>query len=217
MLSIKLTFLTLILSERCSDMCTHTPTHTKKGVEDHLSSPMVLIWENGTTADICCFHYGCCVWLLKFHKLQKIIFVTHLLINPSCQGWMIYEWCYSWCHSPLLLPLRFYSLVWIITVTNSSCSPMAFWIEREGESASEREAAIERREAWEINSSELTLRGPGTAEYCSSGGELEGGPEGKKIPMQPEKWTWWSQRGGGRITIPCSWQSKLDWPALCQH
>lgn len=49
---------------------------------------------------------------------------------------------------------------------------MAFWIEREGESASEREAAIERREAWEINSSELTLRGPGTAEYCSSGGEM---------------------------------------------
>ena len=85
---------------------------------------------------------------------------------------MIYECCYSRCHSPLLLPLRFYSLVWIITVTNSSCSRMAFWIEREGESASEREAAIERREAWEINSSELTLRGPGTAEYCSSGGEM---------------------------------------------
>lgn len=36
--------------------------------------------------------------------------------------------------------------------------------------------------------------------------------------MQPEKWTWWSQGGGGgRIAIPCSWQSKLDWPALCQH
>lgn len=41
--------------------------------------------------------------------------------------------------------LRFYSLVWIITVTNSRCSGMAFWIEREGESVSEREAAIERR------------------------------------------------------------------------
>lgn len=103
---------------------------------------------------------------------MKLYFITHLLITPSCQEWMIYECCYGRRHSPLLLPLRFYSLVWIITVTNSSCSRMAFWIEREGESASEREAAIERREAWEINSSELTLRGPGTAEYCSSGGEM---------------------------------------------
>lgn len=39
--------------------------------------------------------------------------------------------------------------------------------------------------------------------------------------MQPEKWTWCSQGrrsgGGGTVAIPCSWQSKLDWPALCQH
>lgn len=118
------------------------------------------------------------------YSVVKLIFVTHLLINPSCQEWMIDECFYSWCHSPLLLPLRFYSLVWIITVTNSSCSQMAFWIEREGESAREREAATEKREAWEINSSELTLRGPGTAEYCSSGGEMGRWREarGKKNP-----------------------------------
>lgn len=116
---------------------------------------------------------------------------------------MIYECWYSWCHSPLLLPLRFYSLVWIITVTNSSCSRMAFWIEGEGESASEREAAIERREAWEINSSELTLRGPGTAEYCSSGGEKGlvgwwwGLREGKKNPYATREMNLMISRGRG--------------------
>lgn len=53
-----------------------------------------------------------------------------------------------------------------------------------------RERQQQREEAWEINSSELTLRGPGTAEYCSSGGEMgrwgdwgrEGGWKEKKNP-----------------------------------
>lgn len=50
-----------------------------------------------------------------------------------------------------------------------------------------RERQQQREEAWEINSSELTLRGPGTAEYCSSGGEMGrlragGGLKGKKNP-----------------------------------
>lgn len=153
-----------------------------------------------STTDICCFVlFSCpclCVQLLKSCKLQKWYFVTLFLLNPSCQEWMIYECCYSRRHSPLLLPLRFYSLVWIITVTNSSCSRMAFWIEREGESASEREAAIERREAWEINSSELTLRGPGTAEYCSSGGEMG-------------RWRGWGGGAKGKKSL-CSQRNELD-------
>ena len=63
----------------------------------------------------------------------------------------------------------------------------------------EREAAIERREAWEINSSELTLRGPGMAEYCSSGGEMEGGwVEG-----------WGSKGKKGKKSL-CSQRNELD-------
>lgn len=66
--------------------------------------------------------------------------------------------------------LRFYSLVWIITVSNSSCSGMAFWIEREGERGSNREKRPERltpvSSLWEAH---------GTVEYCSSAGEIEGG------------------------------------------